>query len=135
MQAFVTQQQIGFIKTLCDELDRTLEGAAQELFGLPFGQLDRAQASEMIDALLAANPQLVTGAKGLAERGLDTDADCYGMIPGPYVERLALTRRIIERLEATRPPELGTDDYVRAVLRTPGFWKDGYNQITLWLSD
>src|SRR5947209_15470971 len=28
---------------------------SQELFGLPFGQLDRAQASEMIDALLAAN--------------------------------------------------------------------------------
>lgn len=83
----------------------------------------------------AATQQLVTGAKGLAERGLAPNASSYGMIPGSYVERLDLTRRVIEHLEQTRPPEIASDDYIRAVLSTPGFWKDTYNQITLWLAD
>lgn len=91
-------------------------------------------------ALLELSPatlsdQLMHGEKGLSERGLADKGHEYGMLPGPYVERLSLTKRIIERLEETRPRIIGYDNYRDVVLSAPGFWTDGYNQDTIWLAD
>jgi hypothetical protein len=72
-----------------------------------------------------ADGALISGAKGLLERGLDRDSfDRYGGLPASWKEREILCRQILQ--------EIGERHHIADSPRgVPGFWKDA-NGYHLW---
>lgn len=72
---------------------------------------------------------LITGSKGLAERGL-TDFDDYGSLPASFAERKELARRCDALLNRNFPRfKLENSSGIAAV---PGFWFDENGDACLW---
>lgn len=72
---------------------------------------------------------LITGNKGLAERGL-IDFDNYGSLPASFSERKELARRLRSLLNENFPRFMLENSYGLAAV--PGFWFDESGDACLW---
>lgn len=121
-RSLLERNQIDFIQPTRSTKSESVSLAPLEIRDFVYTSLLRLSPASSYDVL-------ITGSKGLAERGL-TDYDDYGSLPASFSERKELARCLRSLLNQNFPRFALENTY--GIAAVPGFWLDENGDACLW---